>query len=111
MRPWSYERVELLETAPGSTGQPSWTWVQWSSQPEAPHERVLAMEALRDVVLAGDFPSLRGFSIWKLTTQSAHRDIEPFAVLLPIAPNTIDADARFLAAAAQVGAYLDDAPR
>jgi len=80
VRPYSYSRVEVLETA-GSSG-PGLTCVHWATQPVDPRERVAAMQALYDTVLEGRFPDLRGFVLWKLTTRPQHREIEPFAVLL-----------------------------
>lgn len=81
VRPYSYERVEVLERPDGDV--PSLECVHWASQPEEPEERVDAMAALAGVVAAGDFPSLRGFTLWKLTTRPEHRAIEPFAIVLP----------------------------
>lgn len=78
VRPFSYTGVEPLETTEGTL-----VCVHWGTQPEAPEERVRALWALLDIVEAGRFPSLRGFSLWKLTTLVTHRPIEPFAVVVP----------------------------
>ncbi len=78
VRPYSYDRVEVLETV----GADRLTCVHWASQPEAPAERVAALQALANVVASGGFDALRGFTLWKLTTRAEHRAIEPFAVLL-----------------------------
>ncbi len=78
VRPFSYVGVEPLETVDDTLA-----CVHWATQPEAPEERVRALWALLDVVEAGGFPSLRGFSLWKLTTLEMHRAIEPFAVVVP----------------------------
>jgi len=85
VRPFSYHRVEVLETAPppGSSAPPSLTCVHWATAPDDPFERVRALEALDRVVEQGAFPTLRGFTIWKLTTDPAHRQLEPFAVVIP----------------------------
>lgn len=78
VRPYSYDRVEVLETA----GPAGLTCVHWDSQPDDAGERVAALQALADVVSAGGFQSLRGFTLWKLTTRPEHRAIEPFAAVL-----------------------------
>ncbi len=79
VRPHSYDRVEVLETA-GAGGRR--TCVHWESQPQDPRERVAALQALADVVRDGDFAALVGFTLWKLTTRAEHRAIEPFAAVL-----------------------------
>jgi hypothetical protein len=79
VRPYSYDRVEVLETA---GPEASLTCVHWASQPEDPRERVAAMQALANVAGGGGFPRLRGALLWKLTTRAEHRAIEPFAALL-----------------------------
>ena len=79
VRPYSYDRVEVLETY----DSPELTCVHWNSQPTDARERVDAMSALGDAVEAGAFPRLRGFTVWKMTTNPDHRAIEPFAVVLP----------------------------
>ncbi len=78
VRPFSYTGVEPLETVTDEL-----SCVHWPTQPDAPEERERALAALLEVVEAGLFPSLRGFSLWKLTTYAPHRDIEPFAVVVP----------------------------
>jgi hypothetical protein len=105
VRPYSYDRVEVLETAPDG----ALTCVHWASQPDDPYERVDALEALGIAVERGHLPRLRGFTLWKLTTNAAHRDIEPFAAVLgaadPVA-GTLSAadraDAAYVAAAGRV---------
>ncbi len=56
--------------------------MHWESQPDDAGERVAALQALADVVHDGGFTTLRGFTLWKLTTRDEHRAIEPFAALL-----------------------------
>ena len=109
VRPYSYDGVEVLETS----GSDELTCVHWNSQPADPGERVDAMLALGDAVVAGEFPRLRGFTLWKMTTNSEHRAIEPFAVVLPSAGVPADAqsdldrfDHAYLAAAARVRAAV-----
>lgn len=82
IRPYSYAGVTPIETGEGANAE--LTCIHWRSQPDAPDERERALAALIDVVEAGAFPSLRGFSIWKLTTEPTHLPHEPFAVLLPL---------------------------
>lgn len=113
VRPWSYERVEVLETdaiVEEGAALPL-TCVHWASQPEDPAERVAAMAALRDVVAEGGFPGLQGFSLWKLTTRDYHHAGEQFGILLPAdvwsnTPN--DADRALLDAAATLTRSLVD---
>ena len=85
VRPFSYQRVEVLETVPpsGPSAAPVLTCVHWATAPEDPFERVRALEALVRVVEQGAFPTLRGFTLWKLTTNPKHRNLEPFAVVIP----------------------------
>ena len=111
VRPWSYSRVEVLETVgevlPGEA--PLHTCVHWASQPEDAGERARAVGALADVVEEGSFPSLRGFSLWKVTTRDYHRRDEQFAVLLPVEhrDNTPNAqDSALLEHAARLGERL-----
>ncbi len=82
VRPFSYRRVEALETADDDGGT-SLTCIHWATQPEDPFERVAALGALNTVVAQGGFPTLRGFTLWKLSTDPAHRSLEPFVVVLP----------------------------
>jgi len=111
VRPWSYGRVDVLETvgevAEGES-QPL-TPVAWASQHLDLSERVDAIRALREVVNRGLFPSLRGFNLWKVTTRDYHWEIEPFAVLLPTdGPDTmnIPEDRAFLREAVSLGQLL-----
>ncbi len=85
VRPFSYQRVEVLETVSpsGPSATPVLTCVHWATAPEDPFERVRALEALERVVEQGNFPTLRGFTLWKLTTNPKHRILEPFAVVIP----------------------------
>jgi len=115
VRPWSYDRVEVLETdaVVGEGEALPLTCVHWASQPEDPTERVAAMRALTDVAEAGQFPGLRGFSLWKLTTRDYHHEGEQFGVLLPAdvqnnTPN--EADSAVLQAAAALRTWMLTAP-
>ena len=56
----------------------------------------------------GAFPTLRGFSIWKLTTDPAHRQLEPFVVVIPEStdPSSDAADRAFLQTAARLAQRL-----
>ncbi len=109
VRPYSYDRVEVLETS----GSDDLTCVHWNSQPADAGERVDAMLALGDAVEAGALPRLRGFTVWKMTTNPEHRAIEPFAVVLPSGravagsdPDLDRFDSDYLAAAARVQAAV-----
>lgn len=78
VRPYSYVGVEPIERGDGTLA-----CIDWARQPDAPGERERALAALLRVVEGGGFTSLRGFSLWKLSTEPVHRDAEPFAVILP----------------------------
>jgi hypothetical protein len=112
VRPFSYHRVEVLETATtGPDASPSLTCVHWATQPEDPFERVEALRALDHVVEEGGFPTLRGFMLWKLSTEPAHRAEEPFVVVLPGAGGQGDddeADRLFLETATRLAGRLRD---
>ena len=110
VRPWSYDRVEVLETiGPRKRGAaPELTCVHWATWPDDASERDRAMQALVDVAREGSFPELRGFSLWKLTTYAPHRAEEPFAVVLPTAGEKDD-DRTLLAAAAELSGWIDHA--
>lgn len=83
VRPYSYHRVDVLESVGGEPGgPPPLRCVHWATQPDDPGERLRALQALLWVVEEGGFPALRGFTLWKLTTQPEQRAIEPFAVVL-----------------------------
>ena len=101
VRPYAYSGVEPVELSDGLT------CIDWHMQPEDPLEREHALAALLDHVEAGHFPSLRGLSFWKLTTEPAHRAVEAFAVLLPLPHLDRVADFGF----AMLGASLAEAIR
>ena len=85
VRPYSYERVDVLEslaTEAEVVSSPPLTCVHWLSQPQDASERVAALEALAEVVADGGFRTLRGFTLWKLSTLREHRTIEPFVAIL-----------------------------
>jgi len=108
VRPWSYGRVDVLETnrpPPKEGAAIPLECVHWASQPRADDERRRALASLRRVVEAGDFPGLRGVHLWKLSTDPAHADIEPFAVVLG---DPLDAD--YLESAAALGVALRTRP-
>lgn len=77
VRPYSYDRVEVLETSTDAL-----QCVHWASQPLDLRERVDAVAALARHVEGGGFPELRGLTLWKMTTRPDHRQIEPFAIVL-----------------------------
>jgi hypothetical protein len=101
IRPYSFSGVEPIEAQGGLT------CIDWHTQPDAPLERDQALAALVDHVEAGRFPSLRGVSFWKLTTEPVHRAVEAFAVLLP--PPYVDrvADHGFMALAGRLARAIE----
>lgn len=78
VRPWSYEGFEVLPSADRSRRQ----CVEWARQPLDPSERVRALTALASAIAEGALPTLRGFSLWKLTLQDEHFGLEPYAIRL-----------------------------
>lgn len=108
VRPWSYGRVDVLETdrpPPKEGAAIPLECVHWASQPTDDGERLRAMRSLQRIVEAGDFPNLRGVHLWKLSTDPAHSVIEPFAVILGD-----PADASYLQGAAALGASIGAPP-
>ena len=115
VRPFSYQRVEVLETVPrrGIGAEPVLTCVHWATAPEEPFERVRALEALERVVKQGAFPTFGGFTLWKLTTNPRHRNVEPFAVVNPSGIGSISdddetgtADRAYLQSASRLAEWL-----
>jgi hypothetical protein len=78
VRPWSYEGFEVLP----SVARGERECVEWARQPLDPSERVRALDALASVIAEGTLPTLRGFSLWKLTLQDEHFGLEPYAIRL-----------------------------
>lgn len=97
IRPYSYYGVEPIERGDGEL-----SCIHWRTQPDAPQERERALAALLSVVEAGGFPSLRGFSLWKMTTEPAQTGHEPFAVVLPPPYVEREADDGFVFLAARL---------
>ncbi len=104
IRPYAYHGVTPIETGLGPDD--GLACIHWRSQPDAPQERARALAALLDVVEAGAFPSLRGFSLWKLTTEPHQLREEPFATLLPLPHLAREADHGFVALARDLLALL-----
>jgi hypothetical protein len=77
LAPWAGTGMTLVE---GETGKER--LVVWSRQPDEPRERALAMRALHEVAAASASPRLRGLLYWKLSTEPAHREVEPFVYIL-----------------------------
>jgi len=109
VRPWSYGRVDVLETnqpPPKEGAAVPLSCVHWATQPLEPEERVRALASLARVTEQGGFPLLRGVHLWKLSTDPAHAGIEPFAVVLGDGP-----DAAYLSTASRLGRGLRARPK
>jgi len=76
LAPWAGMGMTLVESESGED-----RLVVWSRQPEEPRERALAMRALREVAVGGG-TQLRGLLYWKLSTEPAHLEVEPFVYIL-----------------------------
>lgn len=93
VHPWASAGFSLV--GEGGDRRP----VFWLDQPPDETERVLAFRALADHVAADRRCPLRGVLYWKLTTVPAHREVEPFAVVLGgDAPDPVAAELARLAA-------------
>jgi hypothetical protein len=91
LEPWAADGFSLLPVAepraaappPGApVDPPRRELVLWSEQPVDEGERALAVQALRQVVAEQPVPFLAGVLYWKLSTEPAHREIEPFVLIL-----------------------------
>ncbi|MCB9659019.1 MAG: hypothetical protein H6726_15310 [Sandaracinaceae bacterium] len=109
VRPWSYEGFEILPRADGSDA-----CVAWGEVPLDPGERARALEGLGDALARGALPQLRGFSLWKITSDDTHAALEPYAIRLRDALTTETRRARSerptLAAVARLSALLRARP-
>lgn len=75
--PWAGSGFSLL-----GEGDDDPELVVWQERPVEPMERALAVRALRRVSRQLDPELIQGLLYWKLSTQSDHRDIEPFVLIL-----------------------------
>lgn len=108
VRPWSYGRVDVLETdqpPPEPGAAVPLECVHWASQEATDEERRRALASLARVTGEGAFPNLRGVHLWKLSTDPDHAAIEPFAVILGS-----EDDAPYLSTAAALGRSLRPHP-
>jgi hypothetical protein len=76
LRPWAGDGLAVLPSGDGER------LFDWRTEPADPAERTAAMAALRRVheEMGGDL--LSGLLYWKLTTIPAHREVEPFVLVL-----------------------------
>jgi len=77
LAPWAGTGMTLVESDAGSERV-----IVWDRQPEEPGERALAMRALHEVHVASGGTLLTGLLYWKLSTEPAHLEIEPYVHLL-----------------------------
>ncbi len=85
IEPWAGRGFGVLGEAaadPGSGTSSRPQMVIWEREPLAPEERALAVRGLRRALRDVDPELLMGLLYWKLSTQPAHRAIEPFVLLL-----------------------------
>jgi hypothetical protein len=76
LAPWSGSGFALLWTEDRART------LVWDRQPDEFEERALAVRALHEALSARNDDLLRGLLYWKLTTRTAHREIEPFVHVL-----------------------------
>ena len=76
VQPWSANGFSILPSATGPR------LIVWADQPADPIERALAFAALYDAHLELGGELLAGLLYWKLSTVPAHREIEPFVLIL-----------------------------
>ncbi len=76
LQPWAADGLSVLRSGSGER-----VFV-WERQPAEPRERALAVRALyrAHLELGGDL--LAGLLYWKLSTEPAHREVEPFVLVL-----------------------------
>lgn len=93
LEPWAADGFSLLpvaEAAPSSKAapdaapdaEPDRRLVVWQDQPVDLTERALAVRALRQAHAELQDPFLAGILYWKLSTEPAHFDVEPFVLLI-----------------------------
>lgn len=87
LEPWAADGFSLIPVGDeeGRThpdGQPPRRMVVWQEQPERPMERALAVRALWQAHRELEEPLLAGILYWKLSTEPAHRRVEPFVLLI-----------------------------
>ena len=76
IEPWAASGFSVLPTSEGET------LVVWEDQPEDLEERALAVRALVDAHRELETAILEGLLYWKLSSIPAHREIEPFALII-----------------------------
>jgi hypothetical protein len=81
LRPWSATGFAVMPTPDGRE-----KLVIWEDEPISLRERTLAVRALLDEHRAMPQPMLAGILWWKLTTEPAHVDVEPYVVVLGDSP-------------------------
>ena len=85
LEPWAADGFSLLPVAsetPAPTAEPERRLVVWQDQPVDLTERALAVRALRQAHAELREPFLAGILYWKLSTEPAHFDVEPFVLLI-----------------------------
>ena len=76
IEPWAANGFSVLSSPSGSR------LMIWEEQPDEPSERTEAVKGLYEANLAmgGDF--LAGILYWKLSTEPAHLEVEPFVLII-----------------------------
>jgi len=76
IQPWAAHGFEVLASADGST------LMIWEDQPEDLVERAEAVRGLYEANLEFGGSMLAGILYWKLSSEPAHLDVEPFVLLV-----------------------------
>ncbi len=76
IEPWAATGFSVLPSVEGPQ------LVVWQEQPADPTERALAIRALGDAHREQGGTLLAGLLYWKLSTVAAHREVEPFVLVL-----------------------------
>ncbi len=76
VEPWAAEGVSVLRSGSGER------LAVWRDEPADREERALAMRALYRAHLEQGGDLLAGLLYWKLSTEPAHREVEPFVAIL-----------------------------
>ncbi len=76
IEPWAAHGFSVLPSPSGPR------LMIWEDQPEEPTERAQAVRGLYEANLEFGGSMLQGLLYWKLSTEPAHREVEPFVLIV-----------------------------